>query len=68
MRLTPAVRVAPHVAPDTLHVVKGRLIDDGFMGVLKNCLFAFIHIVAFLVLEMLAGFEINRMPEVFPLF
>ena len=64
--LAPAVRVAPHVAPDALYIVKGRLIDDGLMRVLKNRLLAFIDIVAFLVLEMLAGFEVDCVAEIFP--
>ena len=61
MGLPKAVRVASGVSPDTLHIVKGFLVDDGLVGVLKNRPLAFIHIVAFLVLEMLAGFEIDRM-------
>ena len=61
MGLPKAVRVASGVSPDTLHIVKGFLVDDGLMGVLKNRPLAFIHIVAFLVLEVLAGFEIDRM-------
>ena len=61
LRLAPAVRVTPDICPDTLHIVKGFLVDNGLMGVLKNRPLAFIHLVAFLVLEVLAGFEIDRM-------
>ena len=61
MGLPKAVRVASGVSPDTLHIVKGLLVDDGLMGILENRPFAFIHIVAFLVLEVLAGLEIDRM-------
>ena len=61
MGLPKAVRVASGVSPDTLHIVKGFLVDNGLMGVLKNRPLTFIYIVAFLVLEVLAGLEIDRM-------
>jgi hypothetical protein len=61
MNLPKPVRVAPDVAPDSLHVVKGFLVDNSVVRVLKNRPFAFINVTAFLVLEMLAGFEIDRM-------
>jgi hypothetical protein len=32
------------------------------MGIFKNSLFAFINILAFLVIKALAGLEIDRMP------
>ena len=56
-----AVRVAPDIPPDSLHVVKGFLVDNRLMGVLKNRPFAFVHIMAFLVLKVLAGLEVDRM-------
>ena len=34
--LAPAVRVAPDICPDTLHIVEGFLVDDGLMGILEN--------------------------------
>ena len=61
MGLPKAVRIASGVSPDTLHIVKGFLVDNGLMGVLKNRPFAFVNIVTFLVLKVLAGFEIDRM-------
>ena len=66
--LAPAVRVTPDICPDTLHIVKGFLVDNGLMGVLKNRPLAFVNIVAFLVLEVLAGLEIDGVAQVFPLF
>ena len=33
--LAPAVRVSLDISPDTLHVVKGFLVDDSVMGVLE---------------------------------
>ena len=68
MGLPEAVRVASGVAPDTLHIVKGFLVDNGFMGIFKNRPLALIDIVAFLVFEVLAGFEIDGMPQILPLF
>ena len=67
MGLAPAVRVAPDIRPDALHIVKGFLVDDGLMGVFKNRPLAFVNIVAFLVLEVLAGLEIDGVAQVFPL-
>ena len=61
MGLPKAVRIASGVSPDTLHIVKGFLVDNDLMGVLKNRPFAFVNIVTFLVLKVLAGFEIDRM-------
>ena len=57
--LTVAVWVAPEIAPDTSYVVKGFLVDDSIMGILKNCPLVFIDIVTFLILEMLSGLEID---------
>lgn len=68
MGLPKAVRVASGVSPDTLHIVKGFLVDNGLMGVLENRPLAFVNIVAFLVLEVLAGLEIDCMAQVFSLF
>ena len=47
--LAPAVRVAPDIRPDTLHIVKGSLVDDSLMGVLENRPLTFVNIVAFLL-------------------
>ena len=68
MGLAPAVRVTPDICPDTLHIVKGFLVNDGLMGILENRPFAFVNIVALLVLEVLAGLEIDGVAQVFPLF
>ena len=61
MGLAPAVRVTPDICPDTLHIVKGFLVNDGLMGILENRPLAFVNIVAFLVLEVLSGLEIDCM-------
>ena len=68
MGLAPAVRVAPDIRPDALHIVKGFLVDDGLMGILENRPLAFVNIVAFLVLEVLAGLKIDGVAQIFPLF
>ena len=52
-------RQAPDICPDALHIVKGFLVDDGLMGILENRPLTFVNIVAFLVLEVLAGLEID---------
>ena len=36
IHISPAVRVAPDIRPDALHIVKGFLVDDGLMGILEN--------------------------------
>ena len=66
--LTPAVRVSLCVSPDTLHIVKGVLVNNGLMGVLKNHPIALVYIVALFILKVLAGFEVHCMPQVFPFF
>ena len=66
--LAPAVRVAPDIRPDALHIVKGFLVDDGLMGILENRPLAFVNIVAFLVLEVLAGLEIDSNGPGIPAF
>ena len=63
----PAVRIAADVSPDFLHKVKGLLVDDSFVGVLENRPFVLRDIVAFLVLEVFAGLEIDSMTKVFTL-
>ena len=68
MGLAPAVRVAPDIYPDTLHIVKGFLVDDGLMGVLENRPLVFVNIVAFLVLEVPAGLEIDGVASGIPAF
>ena len=66
--LAPAVRVTPDICPDTLHIVKGFLVDDGLMGVLENRPLIFVNIVAFLVLEVPAGLEIDGVASGIPAF
>ena len=64
----PAVRVASDISSDFLHKVKSWLVDDWLMGIFKNRPFVLRHIMAFLVLKMLACFEIDRMPQILTLF
>ena len=64
----PAVRVASDIPTDFLHKVKGWLVDDWLMGLFKNRPFVLRHIMAFLVLKMLACFEIDRMPQILTVF
>ena len=46
---------------------KSWLVDDWLMGIFKNRPFVLRHIMAFLVLKMLACFEIDRMPQILTL-
>ena len=48
---TPAVRVASDIPSDFLHKVKGLLVNDRLMGILKNRPFVLRDIMAFLVLD-----------------
>ena len=55
----PAVRVTLHVGADSLHILKGFRVNNGGVGVLKDYPFIFVNVMAFLVLEMLAGLEVD---------
>lgn len=64
----PAIGVAFDASPYLLYKVIGLLVDDGFVGVLENRPLVLWDVVAFLVLEVLAGLEIAGMPQILPLF
>ena len=66
--LAPAVRVASDLAADFLHKVKGLLVDDRLMGILKNRPLVLRDIVAFLILEMLSGLEVDGVSQILTLF
>ena len=61
-RFAPAVWITPYIAANFLRQIKGLLVDNGFMGILKDRPFILRNIVAFLVLKVLAGLEIDGMP------
>ena len=64
----PAVRVASDIPTDFLHKVKGLLVNNGFVRILKNRPFVLRDIMAFLVLEVLSGLEIDGVSQIFTLF
>ena len=64
----PAVRVASDIPTDFLHKVKGLLVNNGFVRILKNRPFVLRDIMAFLVLEVLSGLEIDSVSQIFTLF
>ena len=64
----PAVWITPYIAADFLHQIKGLLVDNGFMGILKDRPFVLRNIVAFLVLKVLAGLEIDGVPQILSFF
>ena len=67
MGLPKAVRVASGVSPDTLHIVKGFLVDNGLMGVLKDQSLTFrIMDDLFALVGLLPRLEIDRVPQVLP--
>ena len=66
-RIEAAARLLSDIPSDFLHKVKGWLVDDWLMGIFKNRQFVLRHIMAFLVLKMLACFEIDRMPQILTL-
>ncbi len=55
----PAVRVTSYIPTDFLRKVKGLLVNNGFMGILKDRPFVLRNIMAFLVLKVLSGLEID---------
>ena len=67
-RFAPAVWITPHIAADFLHQIKGLLVDNGFMGILKDRPLVLRNIVAFLVLKVLAGLEIDGVPQILSFF
>ena len=52
------------LAADFLHKVKGLLVNDGFMSILENCPFVLRDIMAFLVLEVLSGLEVDGVSQI----
>ena len=67
MGLPKAVRVASGVSPDTLHIVKGFLVDNGLMGVLKDQSLTFrIMDDLFALVGLLPRLEIDRVLQVLP--
>ena len=64
----PAVRVASDIPTDFLHKVKGLLVNNGFVRILKNRPFVLRDIMAFLVLEVLSGLEVDGVSQIFTLF
>ena len=62
--LAPAIRIAPDVLAEALHVIEGGLIHDGLMRILNDRPLILIHVMAFLVLEVLSGLEVAGMPQI----
>ena len=68
MCFSPSIRVSTDILPDPLDIIKGFLINDRFLRVLKYCPVIFGYIMALFVLKMLSGLEINSVTKIFPLF
>ena len=67
-RFAPAVWITPYIAADFLHQIKGLLVNNGFMGILKDRPLVLRNIVAFLVLKVLAGLKIDGVPQILSFF
>ena len=68
MCFSPSIRISADILPNPLDIIKGFLINDCFLRILKYCPVIFGHIMAFFVLKMLSGLKINRVAKIFPLF
>jgi len=64
MSLAPSIRVSPDIVSEPLHIIVGLLVNDGGVGVLDNRPLARLNVMAFLVLKMLAGFEVDRVAKI----
>ena len=64
VNLTPSVRIAADIASDLLNQIKGCLIDDRLLCILKDYPVILRHIMTLLVLEMLGRLEIDGMPKI----
>ena len=58
--VSPSVRAAFDTAANTLYVIERGLVNNRFVGVLKDCPLAFIDVMTFLVLEVFTGLEVDR--------
>ena len=63
----PSIGVSSDLASDFLCKVESLLADNGFVGILENRPFVLRDIMAFLVLKVLSGLEIDGMTEIFTL-
>ena len=64
----PAVRITTHIGTNALNVIKKLLRNNRFVGVFKDRPFAFGDVMTFLVPEIFARFEIDRVSQIFALF
>ena len=62
-RFAPAVWITPYIAADFLRQIKGLLVDNGFMGILKDRPFVLRNIVLFLSLKCLRVLKLMVCPK-----
>ena len=62
MVFAPTVGIPSDISSYSLHIIKGFLVDNRLVGVLKDEPVIFRYIFTFLVFEMLSGFEVDGMP------
>ena len=60
--VAPTIGIPFDISSYSLHIIKGFLVDNRLVSILKDEPLIFGYIGAFLVLEMLSCFEVYRMP------
>ena len=60
--VAPTVGIPFDISSYSLHIIKGFLVDNRLVRVLKDEPLIFGYISTFLVFEMLSCFEVDRMP------
>ena len=65
MRLSPPIGITLNASPALLRIFKGFLVDDRLLRILECLPILLRYIVAFLVLKMLSGLEIDCMSQIF---
>ena len=68
MCFSPSIWVSSYITSDPLYIIKGLLVYDRLLRVLKHRPLVFPYIMAFLILEMLSGFKVYHMTKVLPFF
>ena len=61
MMLAPSVRISSYIRPKLLHRIKGILVYNGILRILKDYPVIFRYIMALFVLKVLLRFEVYGM-------
>ena len=63
---SPSIWISFHIASNSLNIIKSFLIYDCFLCIFKYRPVILRYIMAFLILEMLSGFEVHCMTKILP--